>query len=315
MSGSASRSLNVLVSGASGLIGSHACRYLMNAGHGVSRLVRREPLTTEEIHWDPGHGRIEAARLAGFDAVVHLSGESIASRWTREIRQRIRDSRVGSTRLLAETLARLEPRPKVLVCASAVGYYGSRGDELLTEDSPPGKGFLAEVCRAWEQAADPARAAGIRVVHLRNGLVLTPAGGALAKMLMPFRFGLGGVIGSGDQWISWIGLTDLLRVIELAIVSSEVAGPINAVSPKPVTNREFTRTLGALLNRPTVMTVPSIVVRVALGPMADETLLASTRAIPERLLAAGFSFVHPELGEALRHEMASHKATATVLAN
>jgi hypothetical protein len=268
-------------------------------------LVRRPPARERgEIQWDPNAGRLDPESLAGVDAFVHLSGENVAVlRWTNAAKNRIRDSRVNSTHLLADAISRMRPLPRVLVVASAVGCYGNRGDELLTEDSPPGSGFLAGVCREWEAAAEPARAAGVRVVNVRIGIVLSSAGGALAKMLTPFRLGLGGVIGSGRQWMSWIALSDLVRAFEFTLNSSGLEGPVNAVSPQPVTNREFTKTLGAAVHRPTVMPIPASMLHLALGEMADETLLASTRVIPERLTAAGFAFEYPRLEDALRREM------------
>ena len=295
--------LRVLIGGASGLVGTHARRHLEAAGHSVSVLTRGARKQPNEIPWDPTDARIDEAGLAGFDTVLHLSGESVMGRWTAEKRRRIRDSRVGSTHLLCAALARLDRRPRAVICASAIGYYGDRGAAILTEQDPPGAGFLAEACQEWEQAADPARTAGIRVVHLRLGVVLSPAGGALAQMLRPFRFGLGGVIGSGDQWMSWIGMADLLRAIIFVMERSELSGAINVVAPNPVTNRELPRTLGSFLRRPTVLPVPAVALRLALGKMADETILASARVLPARLIAAGFQFAHPALRDALAHEL------------
>jgi uncharacterized protein (TIGR01777 family) len=254
------------------------------------------------IAWDPAAGRIDAARLEGFDAVVHLAGEPIAEgRWNEAKKRRILESRVAGTRLLCETLARLSSPPRVLVCASAIGWYGDRGDETLTEDSAPGGGFLADVCRQWEAAADPARAKSIRVVHLRSGVVLTPAGGALNKMLTPFRMGVGGVVGSGSQWMSWIGLDDEIGAILHALVTESLSGPVNAVAPRPVTNREFTKTLGGVLGRPTVMPMPAFAARLVFGEVADALLLSSQRVQPARLEATGYRFRHPDLAGALAH--------------
>lgn len=296
--------LRILIGGASGLIGSHARDYLRGAGHEVHVLVRRNADPSKnEICWSPGQGKLDAGLLSELDAVVHLSGENIATRWTREKKRRIRDSRVNSTRLLAEALARTPVKPKVLVCASAIGYYGNRGNEMLAEDAAAGTGFLAEVCREWEAAAEPARAAGIRVVNLRTGVVITAEGGALTKMLTPFRMGVGGVVGSGDQWMSWISLADLLRVIEFVIHRDDLAGPVNAVAPEPVTNREMTKALGAMLHRPTMVPMPATAVRIGFGQMGEETLLASTRVVPKRLADAGFEFQHPHLADALQHEL------------
>jgi uncharacterized protein (TIGR01777 family) len=236
------------------------------------------------------------------EAVVHLAGENIASgRWTAARKARIRSSRVMGTRTLCETLARLSQPPKVLVSASAIGYYGDRGAEPLWENSAFGTGFLAEVCRAWEEATQPAVQKGIRVVLLRIGIVLSPAGGALAKMLIPFQLGLGGVIGSGNQYMSWIALDDVAGVIAHALVTDTLQGPVNAVAPYPVTNREFTKTLGRVLRRPTVFPLPGFAARLAFGEMADALLLASTRVEPKRLLATQYVFRYPELEDALRH--------------
>ncbi|MFQ5915907.1 MAG: TIGR01777 family oxidoreductase, partial [Nitrospinota bacterium] len=236
------------------------------------------------------------------DAAVHLSGENIGEgRWTAAKKAAIRDSRVKSTRLLAETLARLEQPPRVFVCASAVGYYGDRGEEVLREESPLGSGFLPDLSLEWESAAEPAVQKGIRVVHLRNGIVLSPKGGALAKMLPPFKLGLGGKLGSGRQYVSWISLDDMVGVIRHALERESLSGPVNAVAPNPVTNAEFTQTLGRVLSRPTVFQVPAFTLRLAFGEMADAALLASARVEPARLLASGYSFRHPELEGALRH--------------
>jgi len=234
------------------------------------------------------------------DAVIHLAGESIATgRWTPAKKNRILASRVDSTRTLASAMAKLHPRPRVLVCASAIGYYGHRADETLTESSATGTGFLAEVCQAWEAAADAALQSGIRVVHLRFGMILSARGGALAKMLTPFRFGGGGIIGNGRQYWSWVTLDDVVRAILFAVERDQLVGPVNVVSPQPVTNREFTQTLGSVLHRPTVLPMPAPVARMALGEMADELLLASTRVLPATLTRAGFQFQHPKLKEAL----------------
>ncbi len=236
------------------------------------------------------------------DAVVHLAGENIsAGRWTDARKARIRDSRVQGTRLLCESLVGLSQPPKVLVCASAVGYYGDRKDEVLTEESTPGAGFLAEVCREWEEAAESAAQASIRVVYLRTGIVLSPSGGALAKMLLPFKLGLGGRIGGGGQYMSWIALNDAIGAIHHAIVTEALRGPANLVAPSPVTNLEFTKTLGRVLSRPTIFPLPGFVARLVLGEMADGLLLASTRAEPARLLGTGYVFRHPELEGALRY--------------
>ncbi len=295
--------MNILVTGSTGLVGSALVPFLTTGGHEVIRLVRSQPRAgASEVHWDPATGTVDAGNLEGMDAVVHLAGESIAvGRWTPEKKARIRDSRVKGTRLLCESLARLAQPPKAVVCASAIGYYGDRGEEMLREESVAGAGFLAEVCRDWEAAADAARQRGIRVVHLRIGVVLSRAGGALAQMLFPFRMGLGGKIGSGKQYLSWIAIDDLIGVNLHALTSDTLQGPVNAVAPNPVTNLEFTRTLGRVLARPTLFPMPAFAARLAFGEMADELLLASTRVEPVRLSATGYRFHHPQLEGALRH--------------
>ncbi|HEX9759711.1 MAG TPA: TIGR01777 family oxidoreductase [Candidatus Acidoferrales bacterium] len=292
--------MKVLVSGSSGLVGSALLPYLTTGGHAVTRLVRTST-GKNEAQWDPVGGTIDAAALEGHDAVVHLAGESIAQRWTPESKARIRDSRVKGTRLLAEALARLAQPPKVLVAASAVGYYGDRGDALLREDSASGSGFLAEVAREWEAATAPATAKGIRVVNLRIGVVLSPRGGALAKMLLPFKLGAGGVVGSGKQHWSWVALDDLLGIILFAATTDSLKGPVNAVSPTSVTNYEFTKTLGRVLRRPTIFPMPAFAARLVLGEMVDELLLSSAKVEPAKLTAAGYTFLFPELEGALRH--------------
>lgn len=293
--------MKVLVSGAGGLIGTGLVQSLRAQGNEV-RCLKRGVAGGDVISWDPEAGRLDARALEGLDAVVHLAGENIAAgRWTPARKQRILASRVRGTWLLSQTLAQLARPPQVLICASAVGYYGDRGAEELREDSPPGQGFLAEVCRAWEEAAEPARAAGVRTIHLRFGMVLSAAGGALARMLPPFRLGLGGRIGNGQQYLSWINLDDAVRALGHLLEHPDLSGPFNAVSPHPCTNAEFTRALGQVLHRPTVFPVPVWVLRLVLGEMARELLLASTRAVPARLLESGFRFEHPELVGALRY--------------
>jgi uncharacterized protein (TIGR01777 family) len=298
-------SLRIAVGGASGLIGAALTTTLSGSGHQLAPLVRRPPRTgTNEIYWDPAVGEIDAAALEGMDAVVQLGGANIAARrWTAQVKRTIHDSRVTSARLLSETFAQLERPPRTFVCASATGYYGNRDDELLTEDSPPGTGFLPELCQAWEAATDPARQAGIRVVNLRIGLVLSARGGALARMLPAFRKGLGGVVGSGHQYMSWIALTDLVRAVHALLTSDEIAGPVNAVGPNPVTNREFTHSLGRVLQRPTFLPLPGFVVRVAFGEMGKALLLEGNRVQPARLNQAGFTFRYAELEDALRAEL------------
>ncbi len=294
--------MNVLVTGSSGLIGSALVPLLTTGGHRVVRLVRRAPRAEEERAWDPEANALDPALFAGIDAVVHLSGESIGDgRWTAARKQRIRDSRVNSTRLIAATLAGMSHPPRTLVCASAVGFYGDRGDEVLTEESPPGTGFLADVCREWEAAADPARQKGVRVVHVRSGVVLSPRGGALAKMLLPFKLGAGGVVGSGTQYWSWVTIDDAAGIFLHALCDDRVFGPVNATAPHPATNREFTRILGNVLHRPTIVPMPAFAARLALGEMADELLLGSARVLPEQLRRTGYVFRYPELETGLRH--------------
>jgi uncharacterized protein len=263
----------------------------------VLRLIREVNASAhDEVRWDADRSISNLSQLEQADAVVHLAGESIATgRWTSTKKDRIFMSRVNSTHTLAGALTKLKRPPRVLVCASAIGYYGSRGDETLTETSGAGQGFLADVCRAWEAAADAARQRGIRVVHLRFGMILSAQGGALTKILTPFRLGAGGLIGTGRQYWSWLTLDDVVRAILFAVERESLLGPVNVVSPNPVTNREFTKTLGHVLHRPTLLPMPAFAARVALGEMADELLLASTRVLPAALTAAGFQFQHPQL--------------------
>lgn len=295
--------MRVAVSGSTGLVGSEVVASLTAAGHEVVRLVRRAPAPGEKaVRWDPGKGEIDAARLEGLDAVVHLAGENIVSgRWNAARKAAIRDSRVNGTRLLCGALAGLAHPPKTLVCASAIGYYGDRGADVLTEESPHGAGFLPDVCREWESATEAAMRKGIRVVALRIGVVLSPKGGALSRMLPPFRAGLGGVIGSGKQYVSWVALDDLVGIVLHALQSGELRGPVNAVAPVPVTNRELTEALGKALSRPTLLPVPAFALRLAMGEMAAALLLASARVVPRRLEETRYRFRFPELHGALRH--------------
>jgi uncharacterized protein len=301
--------LHVAVSGAGGLIGSAFTRRLVTGGHRVSRLVRRAA-GLGEISWDPVAGRLDSNHLEGVDAVVHLAGENIGVRWTAARKARIRDSRIQGTSVLSEALARTRRHPTVLVSASAVGIYGDRGDEILTEKSAlgPREDFLAALGQEWENAASPARGAGIRVVHPRFGVVLSPAGGALGKMLLPFRLGLGGRMGKGSQWMSWISIDDVVGAL-LHLLKEAVSGPVNVTAPEPLRNRDFTRALGRVLSRPTPFPVPAAALRLVLGEMADSTLLASTRVLPERLLGSGYRFADPDLDTALRHVLGQdHRA-------
>jgi len=294
--------LRVLITGASGLVGGALASFLSTGGHSAFRVVRGGAAPkSDEVSWDIDRGRLAGDGLDGADAVVHLAGENIAgARWTPALKQRILDSRRVGTRRLCEALARLERPPRVLVSASAVGFYGDRGDAVVDEDSARGSGFLSDVCAAWEEATEPARAAGIRVVRLRIGVVLNGGGGALATMLPVFQMGVGGRVGSGEQYMSWIALDDLLGAILFALRRDELEGAVNAVAPHPVTNAEFTRTLGDVLHRPTFFAVPAAAARLALGEMADEMLLAGARVSPTRLQAAGFNFEQTVLEDALR---------------
>jgi uncharacterized protein (TIGR01777 family) len=295
--------VKIVVSGASGLIGSALVPALKAAGHDVVRLVRREATGIDEIRWDPAAGELDASALRGVDAFVNLSGEYLGKRWTEERKREIHDSRVDSTALLARTAVGLEPRPSVFVVASAVGYYGDRGDEILTEESSAGTGFLTDVVRAWEGAAEPAREAGIRVAHLRHGIVLSQKGGALKAMLLPFRLGVGGRVGSGRQWWSWVGMDDVVAAYAHAL-ESEIHGAINVTSPNPATNQQFTKALGAALRRPTLLPAPGFGVRTLFGEMGDTMLLGGQRVLPARLLDAGFEFTAPTIDVALARALA-----------
>jgi uncharacterized protein (TIGR01777 family) len=285
------------------LVGSALVPALTKDGHEVWNLVRRTPKEgAREILWNPLKGIDDVSGLEGAGAVVHLAGENIAEgRWTDEKKARIRESRVVGTRVLSEALAKLESPPKSFLCASAIGFYGDRGEEILTEESAPGEGFLPDVCREWEAAARPAVERGMRVVYLRFGVILSAEGGALDKMLTPFKMGVGGKIGSGEQYMSWITLDDVIGVIKHALTNESLSGPVNVVAPEPVTNLQFTKAIGRVLSRPTIFTVPAFAARLAFGEMADAALLASERVEPVRLKKSGYVFQHPELEGALRH--------------
>jgi uncharacterized protein len=295
----------VAVTGASGLIGTAVVRRLRAEGHQVLRLTRSRPSGPDQLQWDPLAGRLDPDALAKADAVVHLAARNIGDRlrWTAATKRDLLQTRVEGTGLVAETMAGLAEGPRVLVCASGVGFYGDRGDEVLTEASSGGRGFLADVVRRWEEAADPARAAGLRVVHLRTGPVQTAAGAGLPKQALMFRLGIGGRLGSGRQWLSWISLDDIAGAYLHALTREDLDGPVNAVAPNPVTNAEFTATLARVLHRPAVLHVPAFGPRLVLGEAADELLFVSQRARPARLLATGYRFQFPELEPALRHTL------------
>lgn len=292
----------IAVSGASGLVGSALSREIFDRSWKMRRLVRgnAKGLPGANIPWNPESGLVNFTGFSGVDAVVHLAGENIATgKWTPAKKLRIRDSRVVSTHRLCKSLAAMPNPPRVLVCASAIGYYGDRGTQPLSESEPPGHGFLPDVCTQWERATQPAVDAGIRVVQMRIGVVLSANGGALKQMLLPFRLGLGGKVGSGCQYWSWISLPDLVRSILFAVETESLSGPLNAVAPHAVTNAEFSRILGRVLRRPALMPLPGFIARLVLGEMAEELLLSSTRAVPEQLQQSGFEFSHPDLETAL----------------
>jgi len=291
-----------LVTGASGLLGTKLVAALEADGKRVLRAVRRETQNDQELSWDPTTGKIDRDKLEGLDAVVHLAGANVAGRrWTEAYKQLLIDSRVEGTKLIAETIASLDRKPRVFACASAIGYYGNRGNEELDESAACGDSFLPELCMQWERAAQPARDAGIRTANMRIGVVLSPEGGGLKKMLLPFKLGGGGVIGKGRQYFSWITLDDVVRAIQFVVANDSLSGPVNLVTPNPVTNREFTKTLGRVLSRPTVLPMPAPAARLLFGEMADELFLASSRVVPSVLTDAGFSYQHAKLEPALRY--------------
>ncbi|MGF1580918.1 MAG: TIGR01777 family oxidoreductase [Gemmataceae bacterium] len=303
------KAMKILITGGTGLVGGDLSAFLSSGGHEVYNLTRNQKEDEHSIHWNPDEAKIAEDKLNGFDAVVHLAGESIVGRWSAAKKERILNSRVNGTKLLCEALARQEQPPKVIVSASAIGYYGNRADETMTEESTPGDLFLSDVCKQWEEATKPAADKGIRVVNARIGIVLSPKGGALAQMLFPFRMGGGGVIGSGKQWMSWITLDDVVAGLHHMIETEELRGPVNLVAPNPVTNTEFTKTLGKVLWRPTIFPMPGFAARLVFGQMADELLLASTRVEPTKLQQAGYEFRHSNLEEALRYLLGKEKKT------
>jgi uncharacterized protein (TIGR01777 family) len=295
--------MRIVVGGASGLIGSALVPALREDGHDVVRLVRREPAGSDEIRWDPAAGALEPGTLEGVDAVVNLSGANLDRRWTERAKREILESRTKSTRLLATVAAELDPRPSAFLCAGGTGVYGNRGDEILTEESVPGDGFLADVTSQTEAASLPARDAGIRVVHFRQGMVLSRNGGALKRMLPFFRAGIGGPVGSGSQWWSWTSLEDVLSAYRL-VLTSDIAGPVNLTAPNPVTSRQFAKALGRALRRPAVLPAPAFGIRLLFGEKGEEVLLFGQRALPARLLDAGFEFSAPTLDVALERALA-----------
>ena len=294
----------VLLSGASGMLGAAVRKALESRSAKTLRLVRRQPKSAEELHWDSSapNGDLSGDRLKelqGLSAAIHLSGANVSTRrWTKAYKQEMYESRAGTTRVLSEALARLSQPPPVLVCASAVGFYGDRGDQILDEDSAPGDSYFPNLCQAWEAATRPAEDAGIRVVHVRFAMVLGPDGGALARLAPMFKLGIGGKLGNGRQWMSWVSEADAVAAVLFSISNTNLSGAVNATSPNPVTNAEFTRQLGDAVHRPAILPAPAFALRLAFGEMADEALLASTRAVPKRLLEAGFVFQHPSLPSA-----------------
>jgi uncharacterized protein (TIGR01777 family) len=298
--------MKVVISGSSGLVGKALITSLTADGHDVYRLVRSQPKSSKDIQWDPQAESMDKSSLEGADVVINLAGESIASgKWTNDKMDRIRQSRVRGTTLLANTLNELEAKPKVLISASAIGYYGDRGNEILIEESPVGPGFLASVCREWERAASIATKGGIRVVQMRIGIVLSKDGGALAKMLPPFQMGAGGPLGSGKQYMSWIAIDDLVSAFKHAIETESLSGPVNLVAPNTVQNIDFTKSLAKVLGKPAFFPVPGFVLAVALGRMADELLLTSQRVEPKKLLHSEFHWKYAKLEDALKQALAA----------
>jgi len=290
--------MKILISGATGFIGSRLAALLQTSGHSVTRLVRSS--SDIGLLWDPYKNEVDISRMEGYDAFVHLSGESINGRWTRSKKKKILNSRVISTKFLSECISKLQNPPKAFICSSAIGYYGNRGDEELTESSSAGTGFLAEVCKAWEAETKSIEVKGLRVVNIRTGLILSPDGGALEKLLLPFKLGVGGQIGSGSQWWSWITLIDLLRIYQYSIENNGVKGIINAVSPNPERNSTFVKTLAKVLHRPAIFPLPGFVVKLIFGEMGQELLLDGQKVIPSKLSESGYKFQQSELESALR---------------
>ncbi len=296
----------IVISGASGLVGGRLIPFLESSGYEVTRLVRRPARNAGESQWDPANGAIEPHVLSGAQAVINLSGVSIAGkRWSGARKQEIRQSRLDATSLLAQTIAGVDDKPSVFISTSAIGYYGDAGTDTLTEQSPNGAGFLAAVCRDWEAAADPAAHAGVRVVHPRFGIVLASEGGMLPQLKRLFGLGLGGRIGNGEQYMSWIDIDDLVRALEFLVADPSIEGPVNTVAPHPLTNRDFTNTMGKTLGRPTFLPAPELAVRGVMGQMAEELVLVSQRALPERLLNAGFEFQAPTMEQSLHNQLVS----------
>lgn len=302
--------MRIAITGSTGLIGEALTASLRNDAHEVIRVTRSpDRASGSDVLWDPQAATIRADGLRGVEAVVHLAGEPFdTARWNPEVKRRIQDSRVRGTRLIAETLAELDERPAVLLCASGAHYYGDRGDEVVTEDTPAGEGFMAEMCVAWEAAADPAREAGIRVVHARTGAVIAREGPLMRKVDLPFRLGLGGRVGSGRQYVPWISPTDVLRALRFLIDRDDLAGPVNLTAPEPVTNRELTRALGEVMRRPAVLPIPLFVLRLVYGEVAVALAVDSIRVVPQRLLDAGFSFIHTDIRAALRAALGERRA-------
>lgn len=293
--------MKILISGSHGFIGTEVGDYLYRQGHTMLRMIRLKRIAkSDEVFWSPQEEFIEHIKLHGIEAVIHLAGENVYGRWSEKKKEAIYNSRVQGTAFLSKKLAEMETKPKVLICASAIGYYGDRGEHECVESATPGEGFLADVCKDWEEATKPAVAAGIRVVNLRLGVVLGKEGGALAKMLTPFKMGMGGPLGDGQQWISWISIDDVIKIIDFAIKTDTLSGPVNAVAPMPIRNKEFAHALGRALHRPEVVPIPKRMLNFMFGEMANETLLASTRVLPRKLEMEEFQFTHPDIHTALQ---------------